>query len=505
MNPKELEQLYQEKKESFHKYIDNIKRNSKKNIYSIINPTLIKNPYASIFPKNFFTNKNKVINKNLLFIKSIFKFYLKNIYLCLSYFIAFILFKIYYKKQRTYELNIIVDIFALVDKAVNENKFDENYLTGIYELFEKYNRKYSILFRPYNVGKNPFKLKKFFKILNNDNRDFIFEYEFLSFKNFIEIFNLIIKYPFKTLSLQQKENNDIDKIFNNSLIEDIKYFSFDSITRYILGKNLANINSINKIYSWSEFQVIERSFNYGIRKNSNKIELIALQFYLNYKTYFNAYVDDLDYEMLSSPHRVLINGNYYLQDRKKVKYDLGVSLRYKDIFNFKEIKEEKDVLLLGSYIESDTKYMLESVKNLDSIIFKNHPAVNIKTLGKLPKNIVVSNENIYKLFEYTKLVIGTASGTAVEAVACRVSVIIIASLDNLTANPLVEYGKGKIWDIAFSKEDIITLYDKLTDYRENNKKEITKISNWYKDNFFVEPIEKNIIKVFELDKENEVK
>ena len=314
----------------------------------------------------------------------------------------------------------------------------------------------------------------------------------------MELFILVIKYPFKTLRLMQNEDKEIDNVFNNSLIEDIKHFSFNGLSRYILGKKIAQIKNIKKIYSWSEFQVIERSFNYGIRSTKNDIELISLQFYLNYETYFNSYIDDLDYEMLSSPHKVLVNGKYYIKERKKLKYEVGISLRYNEIFNFNGIKEEKNVLLLGSYIESDTQYMLESVKDFENVIFKNHPAVDIKRFGKLSSNITVSNENIYKLFETTKLAIGTASGTSVEAVSCGISVIIIASQNNLTANPLVSYGKGKIWDIAFSKDDVKILYNKLIN--NNDNKEILEISNWYKTNFFVEPSEKNIVNVFELKK-----
>lgn len=501
MNPKELDQSYQEKKDVFHKYIDDIKKKSKWNLYTIINPTLIKNPYASSFPKHYFSNKIKNQNKILQFIKSTIKFYIKNIYLLCSYFIAFALYKIYYKKKRKYDIENIIDVFVLVDKVNEKGKFSENYLSGVYEIFEKYQVPYTILLRPYGVGKAPLKLKNFFEITHQDKKDFIFEYDFLKFRDFIELLKLIILYPFKILRLKQKKQNLVDEIFNNAFISDLQFFSFDSITRYILGKNLSKIKTIKKIYSWSEFQVIERSFNYAVRKNSSSIELIGLQFYLNYDTYFNAYADDLDYDMLSSPHKMLVNGKYYVKNREKVKYDVGVSLRYKDIFTFEGIKEEKNILLLGSYIERDTKYMLESVREFDNVIFKNHPAVDIKRFRELPKSIKVSSENIYKLFENVKLVIATASGTAVEAVACGISVIIIASQDNLTANPLIEYGKGKIWDIAFNQDDINFIYNNLIQYRQENPKEIQEIAQWYKDNFFAEPTEENIVKVFELNKE----
>lgn len=496
MNPKELHNSYEEKKNEFHKYIDNIKKNSPWDIFTILNPTLAKNPYTSDFPLRFFKNDSSVSNKALSFLKSILKFYAKNMYLYFSYMVATIIYKIHYKKSRKNELKIIIDTFGLVDKTNQNGKFSENYLVGIYEIFEKFQTQYAILLRPYQVGKNPFKLKQFFKIINEDSRDFIFEYELLHFYDFLELFTLILLYPFKTLRLLQKEQNTEDTMFNHSLMADLQRFNFDSLTRYILGKNLSKIKTIDMVYSWSEFQVIERSFNYGIRKNCEHIKIIGLQFYLNYEVYFNAYVDNLDYDMQSSPHEILVNGKHYLQKREKVKYGVGVSLRYKNIFLFQGIQEEKNILLLGSYIEVDTKYMLESVKNFENIIFKNHPAVDTKRFGDLPKNIIVTNENIYKLFEHAKLVIGTASGTSVEAVACGVSVIILASADNLTANPLVEYGQGKIWDIAFDVSEIEKIYKKLIDYRLKNEVEIMDIANWYRDNFFTPLTDENLVKTF---------
>lgn len=501
MTSKQLNNSYQQKKQKFHNYINNIKKNSPWDIYTIINATLIKNPFVSDFPLRFFKNDSSISNKALLFLKSILKFYVKNMYLYFSYMVSVIIYKFYYKKSRKNDLKIIIDTFGLVDKTNQNGKFSENYLVGIYEIFEKFHTQYSILIRPYPVGKNPFKLKQFFKIINKDSRDFIFEYELFSFYDFIELFILIIFYPFKTLRLLQKEQNIEDTIFNHSLIVDFQQFSFDSLTRYILGKNLSKVETIEKIYSWSEFQVIERSFNYAIRKSCAHIKIIGLQFYLNYEVYFNAYVDDLDYDMEASPHEILVNGKYYLQNREKVKYGIGVSLRYKDIFLFQGIKEEKNILLLGSYIEVDTKYMLQSVRNFENIIFKNHPAVDIKKFGDLPKNITISNDNIYRLFEQAKIIIGTASGTAVEAVACGLSVIILASQDNLTANPLVNYGQGKIWDIVFDINQMEEVYKKLLYYRVNNQEEILKIATWYKNNFFVESTEENIIKIFELNKE----
>jgi len=505
MNPKELEKKYQRNKDKFYKYITFIKQNMEADLYNIINPTLIINPYISRFPLNFFLQDYINKSKLILFIKNTGKFYIKQFYLFFSYIVSFCIYKIYYKpKDFNHKEDYIgIDIFFLVDNIIKDNRFNENYFKTLYPVLDKKNKKYIFIPRLYGANKNPIKLIKLFKIFNKDNRNFLFEFELLSITDLFKIFIMFLLYPFKTLRLLQKEVNDNNVLFNQELIKDISSLGIEAFSRYIYGKNLAKFNNIYKIYSWSEFQVIERSFNYAIRKNNVQINLIACQFYLNYEICFNTYIDDVDYEMYSSPHKVLVNGKYYLLQREKVKYSLGVSLRYKDIFYFKNIVNEKNILLIGSYIEKDTSYMLQSIKSFNNIVFKNHPALAIEKFSKfLNDNIVISNKNLYKLFKTTELVIGTAfTGTIVEAVACGISVIIIASQDNLTVNPLVDYGKGKIWDIAFSEDDVKKLYNKLLEYRKNNKNEIQEIAEWYKNNFFIEPTEENIIKAFDLNGE----
>lgn len=501
MNSKELYDAYQDKKEEFHTYINEIQQKVDIDIFTIINPTLIKNPFVSVFPKKFFLSKLSMKNHFILFVKNSLRYLFLNISQLLLYIISFILYKIYFKKNENNSRDILIDIFSSVDLVNTSKALNEGYFPILYPILEKRNVEYTLLLRFYGIGKNPFKLIQFFKILNGSKHDFLIEFELLKIKDFLEIFWLILITPFHVLKLIQPIKTRKDQIFNEALFEDIPSISFASFTRYILGQNISKLKNVKKIYSWSEFQVIERSFNYAIRKNNTSISLIACQFFINYETYFNSYVNDLDYELKISPHEVLVNGKYYILQRESVKYFAGVSLRYQKLFNFQGIIQERDIILLGSYIEDDSKYLLQCIEQFRDIIFKNHPAVNIEKLGVIPSNISVTQEDIYTLFEHAKLVIGSASGSLVEAVACGVSVIVIASKDNLTANPLVGQGQGKIWDIALSKEEVFELYDRLTDYRSKNSEEIKELALWYKENFFIEPTEENILKAFGLEKE----
>jgi spore coat polysaccharide biosynthesis predicted glycosyltransferase SpsG len=206
-------------------------------------------------------------------------------------------------------------------------------------------------------------------------------------------------------------------------------------------------------------------------------------------------VDDIDFIQKTSFHKILVNGPYYLLKREHIKYMLGVSLRYQRIFLFKKAMTATNIVLLGTFFE-ETKYMLSCISNLDTVLFKSHPIIDVKRFGELPHNIKIVDDSLDKLFESADVVISSASGTALEAVACGISVIIVANHNKLTMHPLVAKGKGKIWDIAYTNDDLPLLCYKLINYKKDNEQEIKEIAAWYKENFFIEPTKDNIVEIF---------
>ena len=489
--------------ESLYIYISGIKRQKKVDIYSIINTTLIINPYVTNFPKDFLFEKISRQNKTKLFLVNVIKFYIHHFLAFSKYIQTFVYYKFLYKKKyKVTQQDLVLDVFVLVDSVVKGGKFNDNYFSALYPILKKKNIKHVFIPRLYGLSWNPFKLhqqlKAFFQVINKDTNIFLFEFEFLSVKDFFQLVWLVLCYPFKTLELLVKEEDKKDISFNNHLLRDISKQRFDAFSRYIFGKNIAKISNISKIYSWSEFQVIERSFNYAVRRNSD-IKVYACQFLVNYPVYFNMHVQDVDEVNGSAPNKVLVNGSYYLLKREEIDYQLGVSLRYQNIFEYQSQKSGSSVVLLGSYFINETINMLKLVDNLGSVLFKSHPVINVDVfLDVMGVNIESTNRDIYNLFPETALVIGSATGSLVEAIACGISVIVIAQEDELMTNPLVGMGKGKMWDIAFNKIEVERKMKILLEFRSKNISEIKDISNWYKDNFFIEPSEENIIKTFEL-------
>jgi spore coat polysaccharide biosynthesis predicted glycosyltransferase SpsG len=134
------------------------------------------------------------------------------------------------------------------------------------------------------------------------------------------------------------------------------------------------------------------------------------------------------------------------------------------------------------------------------IVIKNHPAAMVEKY----KDILFSewkiiDEDIYKLFSSAALVIGSASGTLIEAISCGIPVIAVKKDESFACDILPDYGKGLIWDEAINVDDLNYQIKSFKELLKNKPQEIKKIANDYKSMFFCEPTEDNIIRAFELN------
>jgi hypothetical protein len=487
------------------KYLDRIKESAYKDIAHLSNIVLNKNPYQSNLIHNyFFESQSQKITRFFLFNK-IFMFYIKNIVIFFVFLINLIIFKLFSRKSN-FNSNkeiYLLDIYFLADRIIKDGFFKDSYFPGLYKTLDQKNKDYVFFPRFHGLGKNPYKFYKLLKILNNDKKNnFLFEYEFLGLFDFVRIAFFIVSYPIKQFDLLQKENSKLDELFNYEIFDVLPNTRFETFTRYLSGKNISKmLSNSSKVISWQEFQNLEKGFCRAIRESNDKIVIFGCELLIKYDQYLSMHITDTDVKLLVTPHKTLLNGKYNYSDSELHNFTYGVSFRYKGIFEFtKNYNSEKTLLvLLGSDINGSQK-LLKTVGHLSKLEIKLHPASNEKDFDNFIKeNWNYVYEDLYKLFEKTNIVfISPMSGAALEAVACGISVIIIASKDFLMVNPLIEYGHGKIWDVVFDRSELNDKVNALLDFKQNNPSEIKNISNWYKNNFFIEPTEDNISEAFEL-------
>jgi|SaaInlStandDraft_4_1057021.scaffolds.fasta_scaffold07726_3 hypothetical protein len=485
------------------KYLDNIKKTAYIDSENLENLVLYKD-LNSDFVKNFLFKRGVKRIKKTFIVKHIFIFYLRSMTKLFLYSIEYMIFKIFGKKSDVnWDQNLcLIDVYFLVNNIVKDGKFQEKYFGVLYEVLKKYNKNYIFLPRIYKDAKNPFKLIKLFNITNKDScNTFLYEYELLDVVDIFKIFIFIIRYPFKQFKLMQNNGHEIDAYFNYELFNVLSVTSFSVYVRYLIGKKIAGrVGGNLKIISWQEFQGIEKSFNKAIKESSKNIVIYGCELLVGYQAYINMHITDVDVDLKITPHQTLLNGRCNYSNSKSHVFRKGVSLRYSGLFKYTDnIKKNAKPLALMGYDISEGLNILKSVSFLEDLNIKIHPTTNEKQFHKYKKcnwNYIYSD--LYEALQGVSVVFTPSfSGTALEVVAYGVSTVIIASESSLT-NPLVSYGKGEIWDIAFNSDDARRQYNELLEYRNHNPKRVRDVACWYKENFFIEPTEENIVKAFEL-------
>lgn len=485
-------------------YIDNIKKTAYLDIENIENLALSKNPNSDLVKKYTFEIKPDKVTK-IFIVKQIIVFYIKNFLRFFLYCIECVIFKIFGKKSKVdwSQKNFLIDVFFLVDNIIKDNNFKEDYFGRLYDVLEKHNKNYIFLPRLYGSSKNPFKLINLFNVTNQDKSNtFVYEHELLNIVDIFKIFIFIVKYPFKQFKLLQNNEHELDAYFNYELFRSLPYTSFIAYVRYLVGKKVVKkIADGSKIISWQEFQNLEKSFNKAIKESSKDIVIYGCEFSMTYRAYISMHITDVDSDLKVTPHQTLLNGRHNYSNSVKHVFKNGVSLRYQNLFRYvDDCKEDKKPLVLIGYDIEEGVDILKKTTSFDKLDVKIHPTTSESQLDKYMKgDWGYVYGDLYGALKGADVVFAPPfAGTSLEAIACGVPVVIIANEDNLI-NPLVNCGKGEIWDIAFNEQDAKKHCNNLLKYKNNNPDKVKKIARWYKENFFIEPTEENIVRAFELN------
>ena len=482
-------------------YIDPIKKRAYEKVYMLSHPVLNKSPYTSDFHQNLFVNKLLKKASRISRLKSWVIYYIKNIILFTIFILQAILYKIFYRRKISVgEKVIMIDSFLLMDRVLKEKQYKELYFQNIEEVFVEKGFQTIFIPRMYGHTKKLTAVGKLFQLLQKDKRKFIFEYALLGFMDYLKIAWFVLAYPFFHFSVWQKDSSKEDRAFNNALVESLGRTGFSAYVRYLFGKNLVVKHNHIKVFSWCEFQNMEKNFYKAVNESEKDIVVNGCQFLIQYKMYQSMFIDQVDKELGITPTNVLTNGKYY-SDQANQKD--GVSLRYKGLFEFDQSKRDpKQSVVLLSYEVKQSREMLEKLQGIDSkLLIKIHPATSEDAYMDLIKpEWKFVRMSVYQILYQAEMVfVAPMSGTALESVALGIPVIIVADEDRYVTNPLCEVGKNQIWDIVFSKDKLLFVYNELLNYSHNNSTEVSKLAKWYKDNFFIEPTREQIIKVFELE------
>ncbi|HOW53928.1 MAG TPA: hypothetical protein PLR60_04660 [Syntrophorhabdaceae bacterium] len=485
-----------------------------RDVFLLSNQVLSKSPYSNNYLRKIvFNSPSNRIGVVKIALK-VGKYYLSSLLLLICHALtSFIYFTSGARGALAFDTAkdlVLIDTFFSGKKIQQEKKFEDDYFPGLENVLKIKEKNYVYLPIVYDVA-DPFSLISVFGILRKEKVPFVCEYGLLTLCDYIRTVYFIVAYPFRVMRLAMKIDGREPKyeMLKEELLETIHLVTFHGYIRYLVGRRAAMLPANNiKVISWYENQVTNKNLYKGLRANNKKISIYGAQLFLYAKTDLYIIADENEMKFDLFPDRIVVNGSSYLSDSSNASYSVGPSLRYEKLFRVRiDRDKQKNLLLLLPYKIEDAQNILDFAlgAGIDEykVVIKEHPA-NSQYLQKkmnmnsIPANCFFSCEDIYDLLPETRIVMGGFSGSLLESVSLGIPAVVIKNREDLDYNILPEYGKGTLWEEAFTEEDLKRSIARFDGELSKNNPDIELIAKKIRDSYFCEPSESRIVEAFDL-------
>lgn len=442
-----------------------------KALAGVLSARLAQEKIKVVFCRHFYTG---------IFIKrSLLTLYNYCFFVCqlLSRVICALLTKTYRKHKKTSleSPQILIDTFIHSDSFQSSNSFSDPYYPGLYQFLQS--RGYGIMIHPvldvYHLN-----LYSIYKEMRKSNYNFLIPEDYLRLTDYVNI----IFYPFRFFKKDIKTmpflGTDItllikeERMFTNFLSSMLAVFIYRFFIRLKYYHPVPGI-----IINRYENQVIDRAFIFGARKVFPNAKFIGTQLFLHSLNWLNIFPTKAEIKYRLVPDLVLCTSQLQCELAKLFTDEFRclpcAALRYSHIFDSFPDNDlsniEKNILVLLPYTHDEALELLSLVKEAKKLLtqnipirIKSHPFLDMKSLslkfGKWPGQIC--EKTLKEELSRALVVVGTESGSLVEAVACAIPAIFVARQNGFSQNPLVDIPDG----IARMCYSSLELAEALTHY-----------------------------------------
>ncbi len=470
---------------------------------NIANPVLSRNTSSSKIFEYFcdfkYDGKLPTSIPRLSIIKKLIIYYLKSIMHFTFLLIHFFIYKLSYKKSKPpKEQNIIlIDTFTMIDRIYPARQFKDNYFGNLYTELDKLDLNYAVL--GILFGDKIYNLKKrylTYKYLEEDDRIFLSEFEFLKLIDYIKLFYFAMIYPFRHIGTKQPDNNDFNHIFNVTIDETVGLVQTDSYVRYLFAKRLRNyFEGEIKVISWYENQVIHKLLFRGLGEGNILTKIYGTEFTSPMQNWIQTEALDCEKKFNVLPDKIISKGKHFQKKDSRLEYVLGYAPRESYLFDVTINKTVNAPQILGvllGYEIDESQRLVEVLKSIDisnfQVIIRVHPNHKLNSPFDLPTDWILNEGSIVDFANSCQRVVSVGTGAAFEVMFMECFVCLQGGLNKATTNPLPKILKGKNWDIFYSRDDLLKLLN-------NDSLDGLKLNVY---DFFEPETEENIIKSLEL-------
>ncbi|WP_027188106.1 hypothetical protein [Desulfovibrio cuneatus] len=407
------------------------------------------------------------------------------------------------KKHGAQRLLLVIDTFALLPQIAREKRYQEMYLTGVWEAAHAAGYTPVRLFRLYG-SRSPRVLWQALAVLSQSGAG-LTEVHLLRLRDFAALVWHLCVYPFALCGLIRSLRNSPpgtpEQAIHDALIASagqcVLVGEAYRLAAFRLGGLLARVGknqaTAPKVLSWYENQTLNKAFLYGLRsaqQHGPRTIVIGAQLFTWPAALLNNHADDTEAALGLAPDVVAVTGPEFLPEGSCQHYVVGPALRYRHLFMplavpakegaaraTAETDDEKPLLALLSYHPEETRRVLELVRPLAAspgkVAYKFHPATKAADYaGLLPPAPSLVTTPLAEALAGASGVIGAGSGALAEAVSlgCPVLAARTPGEDaDMGLNYLPNFGEGKLWATVETPEAVAPALAELRTFQHSHE------------------------------------
>ena len=363
---------------------------------------------------------------------------------------------------------VFIDTYFIISNFLKGDDVLAHYFPGIKQPIADTGWEHVMLPRFFGT-RNPFVFYRIFRALRTYKTPVLTEFQILKYQDYLRLFVHMLIYPWLVMVLLKSIPRTREGLFVRfALLNGLNYGNLSGAVRYLVGRRLAPLlPQKTRCLQWFENQTFERCFNRGLREASAAMPIYGAQLFLWPPEIINMHVDRNE-DSAHKPDIILVNGPYYKHENIDVPCKIGPSLRYAHLFETSIMAPESNqkTLVMLSQLEPEARFTIELAirsEPLEKLIFKPHPTSNQEML--LPAESVIIKGDLYDAFREAGLVIGSSSGTLVEAAAVGIPVIVASKQNVPNYTYIPDIGRMLLWEFASNVEQFreakATLFDAI--------------------------------------------
>jgi len=398
----------------------------------------------------------------------------------------------------------LIDIYINPEQIVQKGDLIDRFFPGLEKKLTSKGISYAYTSKLFDA-ENPLVYYKMFCLLKKLKRPVLSSFQLLDLSDYFKMFGFILVYPFRVIrKIRRLNGSSEDMLLRFFLWDTMDHTTVKNYARQLFGKHISGMKvPAVKCISWYENQPQDKNFYKGLRSTNENVQIYGAQLYLWPATLLHLHADEVDINFELIPDHILVNGNYYLNRDSSLKFEVGPSMRYSQLFQTKvDLNGKTSLLVLMPFFEHEIDKILQMIDEANLLVelfIKFHPATDKKKYAhQIKGKMQIVEDDIYTIFNRIGCVIGKSTGALVEATSVGIPVINIETRLGVSHNYLPRFGKGIIWENASNGAEIRKWVKMFSGLVTTKPDLINSIAEKHKEMFFCEPTNEKIDNTFGL-------